>query len=46
MPEYIKEETLIKGIIELRKARNLSQGKLAEMLGTNQVVISRIESGE
>ena len=36
---------LIKLIIETRKRNNLTQGDLAELLGSTQSVISRIESG-
>lgn len=36
---------LIKLIIETRTNKGLTQGALAEMLGTTQSVISRLESG-
>lgn len=33
-------------IVELRKKNNLSQEQLAELMGTSQQAISRIESGD
>jgi DNA-binding XRE family transcriptional regulator len=33
-------------VIELRKTRGLSQKQLAEMIGTKQSAISRLESGD
>lgn len=39
------KNSLIKLIIETRKHNDLTQGDLAEMLGTTQSVISRMECG-
>lgn len=40
-----EEFTLAKEIISLRKNNNLTQKQLAEMVGTSQPAIARIESG-
>jgi len=37
--------TIIKQLIKLRNAYNLSQTQLAKKIGTTQAVISRIENG-
>ena len=37
--------TIIKQLIKLRNAYNLSQAQLAKKIGTTQAVISRIENG-
>ena len=37
--------TIIKQLIKLRNAYNLSQTELAKKIGTTQAVISRIENG-
>ena len=39
------ESKIAFGLAELRKSRKVTQEKLAKMLGTKQVVISRIENG-
>ena len=51
-PEFIQEcdslelrYTIIKQLIKLRNAYNLSQIQLAKKIGTTQAVISRIENG-
>ena len=51
-PEFKKEwdnmelrYTIIKQLIKLRNAYNLSQTELAKKIGTTQAVISRIENG-
>jgi DNA-binding Xre family transcriptional regulator len=45
--EVLNEEyTLAKEIIELRMIKNLSQKELAEMIGTSQPSIARLESGK
>ena len=41
-----EEYTLAKEIIELRIKKNLSQKELAEMIGTSQPSIARLESGK
>ncbi len=41
-----EEYTLAKEIIELRTMKNLSQKQLAEMIGTSQPSIARLESGK
>ena len=41
-----EEYTLAKEIIELRTTKNLSQKDLAEMVGTSQPSIARLESGK
>ena len=45
MSKAIEKTTLADKLIELRKTRGLSQKQLAELLGTNQVTLARIESG-
>ena len=43
----LKEEyTLAKEIIELRAMKNISQKELADMIGTSQPSIARLESGK
>ncbi len=42
VPEY----EVIRSIITARQAQGLTQGQLAERIGTRQPVISRLESGE
>jgi DNA-binding Xre family transcriptional regulator len=44
--ELEEEYTLAKEIIELRIKKNLSQKELAEMIGTSQPSIARLESGK
>ena len=51
-PEFKKEwdktelrYTIIKQLIKLRNAYNLTQAQLAKKIGTTQAVISRIENG-
>jgi transcriptional regulator with XRE-family HTH domain len=39
------ESKIATGLVQLRKSRNLTQERLAEMIGTNRVVIARIENG-
>jgi len=41
-----EEYTLAREIIELRIKKNLSQKELAEMIGTSQPSIARLESGK
>ena len=41
-----KEKELIDLMITLRKEQNISQSKLAEMTGTKQQVVSRVEKNE
>lgn len=41
-----EEYRLIGEMIELRKQKNMTQTKLAELLGTSQQVVSRIEKKE
>jgi len=44
--EALEEDfTLAKEIIELRRKRKLTQKELAELIGTSQPAIARIESG-
>lgn len=44
--EALEEEfTLAEEVIELRKQRNLTQRQLAELTGTSQPAIARLESG-
>jgi DNA-binding XRE family transcriptional regulator len=43
--DLYEEYTLAKEIIELRMTKNLSQKELAEMIGTSQPSIARLESG-
>jgi len=40
-----KEFALAKEILDLRKKRNLTQKQLAELIGTSQPAIARLESG-
>lgn len=42
VPEY----EVIRSIITARQAQGLTQGQLAERIGSRQPVISRLESGE
>jgi len=44
--ELEEEYTLAKEIIELRIKKNLSQKELAEIIGTSQPSIARLESGK
>lgn len=41
----VSESKIATGLAQLRKSRNVTQEKLAEMIGTNRVVIARIENG-
>lgn len=43
---YEREFAIAKQIIKLRKKRNLTQKQLAELSGTSQPAIARLESGE
>ena len=44
--ELLEEEfTLAKEVIKLRKTKNLTQKELAELVGTSQPAIARLESG-
>jgi len=45
LKENEAEYEIIKGIIRARKEKNLTQKELAEMVGTKQSNISRLESG-
>jgi len=44
--KYEREFEIAKQIIRLRKKRNLTQKQLAELSGTSQPAIARLESGE
>jgi DNA-binding Xre family transcriptional regulator len=44
--ELEEEYTLAKEVIELRIKKKLSQKELAEMIGTSQPSIARLESGK
>ena len=44
--ELEEEYTLAKEVIELRTRKNLSQKELAELIGTSQPSIARLESGK
>ena len=41
----IKEFAIAKEILDLRKKRNLTQKQLADLIGTSQPAIARLESG-
>ena len=43
--EIEKDFSLAKEIIQLRKEKNLTQKELAEVIGTSQPAIARLESG-
>jgi len=40
-----KEFSIAKEILDLRKKRNLTQKQLADLIGTSQPAIARLESG-
>jgi transcriptional regulator with XRE-family HTH domain len=41
----VSESKIAAGLVQIRKYRNVTQEKLAEMIGTNRVVIARVENG-